>query len=84
MRAQVGNWLIVEGLTDASSRRQGQIVAVTHADGTPPFWVRWLDDDHRTLVFPGPDARVEPHPVQQPPGTPADLPEVPPGRAVGP
>jgi Domain of unknown function (DUF1918) len=70
MRAQVGNWLIVEGLTDASSRRQGEIVGVTHTDGTPPFWVRWLDDDHRSLVFPGPDARVEPHPVHQPPGSP--------------
>jgi hypothetical protein len=63
MRAQVGNWLIVEGLTDESPRRQGQIVGVDHADGSPPFWVRWLDDDHRSLVFPGPDARVEPHPL---------------------
>jgi Domain of unknown function (DUF1918) len=63
MRAQVGNWLIVEGLTDASHRRQGQIVAVTRTDGSPPFWVRWLDDDHQSLVYPGPDARVEEHPV---------------------
>jgi hypothetical protein len=37
MRVQVGNWLIVEGLTDESPRRQGQIVAVDHADGSPPF-----------------------------------------------
>lgn len=69
MRAQVGNWLIVEGLTDASSRRQGQIVEVDHADGSPPYWVRWLGDDHSSLVFPGPDARVEAHPVHYgPPG----------------
>ena len=63
MRGQVGNWLIVEGLTDESPRRQGQIVEVTHADGSPPFWVRWLGDDHHSLVFPGPDARVEPQPL---------------------
>jgi hypothetical protein len=67
MHAEVGNWLVVEGLTDASTRRQGQIVAIDHTDGTPPYWVRWLDDDHRSLVFPGPDARVEPHPVHATP-----------------
>ena len=63
MRAQVGNWLIVEGLTDESPRRQGEIVTVDHTDGSPPYWVRWLGDDHRSLVFPGPDARVEEYPV---------------------
>ncbi|GLZ49838.1 hypothetical protein Acsp06_60230 [Actinomycetospora sp. NBRC 106375] len=62
MHARVGNWLIVEGLTDESPRRQAQIVAVDHADGSPPFWVRWLGDEHTSLVFPGPDARVEEHP----------------------
>jgi hypothetical protein len=70
MHAEVGNWLVVEGLTDASARRQGQIVAVDHADGSPPYWVRWLDDDHRSLVFPGPDARVEPQPVHAAPVVP--------------
>ncbi|GAA4916944.1 uncharacterized protein DUF1918 [Actinomycetospora succinea] len=62
MQAQVGNWLIVEGLTDASSRRQGRIVAVDHVDGSPPYWVQWVGDEHRSLVFPGPDARVAKHP----------------------
>jgi hypothetical protein len=70
MHAEVGNWLVIEGLTDASARRQGQIVAVDHADGSPPSWVRRLDDDHRSLVFPGPDARVEPHPVHAAPVVP--------------
>ncbi|WP_084008859.1 DUF1918 domain-containing protein [Planomonospora sphaerica] len=27
-------------------------------DGTPPYVVRWVDDEHEGLVFPGPDARV--------------------------
>jgi hypothetical protein len=31
-----------------------------HADGTPPYEVHWLDDGHVTLVFPGPEAHVEP------------------------
>ncbi|RBQ12196.1 hypothetical protein DP939_44190 [Spongiactinospora rosea] len=35
------------------------IVEVRNADGSPPYTVRWLDQGHLALVFPGPDARVE-------------------------
>lgn len=63
MQAQVGEWLVVEGHRDTEPRRQGRIVALGHEDGSPPYWVQWLDDDHRTLVFPGPDGRIEEHRV---------------------
>ncbi len=63
MRGRVGEWLVVEARDDTSVRRQGQIEGVAHEDGSPPFWVRWLDDGHRSLVFPGPDGRVEEHAV---------------------
>jgi len=33
-------------------------VAVTHPDGTPPYRVRWLDDDHESLLIPPPDTRL--------------------------
>ena len=33
-------------------------------DGTPPYRVRWVEDDHETLVFPGPEAHIEPVPVR--------------------
>lgn len=58
MRAQPGDWLVIErGDVDHQARR-GHIEAVRNADGTPPYVVRWVDTDHVTLVFPGPDAHV--------------------------
>jgi len=60
MKAQVGDHLIIEGTSLADRRRVGVIVGVDHADGTPPYLVRWVNDDHESLVFPGPAARVQP------------------------
>lgn len=59
MKAKVGDWLVIEGTNLSDRRRAGLIVAVRHEDGTPPYVVRWLDDDHESLVFPGPTAHVE-------------------------
>jgi hypothetical protein len=67
MQAHVGDWVVIEGRTLGERRRQGEIIELAHADGTPPYRVRWVEDDHESLVFPGPDARIEPHPV--PPAT---------------
>ncbi|GAA3560732.1 hypothetical protein GCM10022419_046700 [Nonomuraea rosea] len=58
MRAAAGDKLIVEGTYGGDNRREGLIVSVEHADGSPPYTVHWLDNEHETLVFPGPDARV--------------------------
>ncbi|WP_062350629.1 DUF1918 domain-containing protein [Herbidospora yilanensis] len=58
MKAAMGDWLIVEGSSDHESRKIGLITEVRHADGSPPYLVRWTDDDHESLVFPGPDAHV--------------------------
>jgi hypothetical protein len=60
MRAEVGNWLVVHGRTLGDAGREGLVVEVPHADGSPPYRVRWLDDDRVSLVFPGPDAVVLP------------------------
>ncbi len=59
MKARRGDRLVLEGTHVGDHRRVGVITEVRHADGTPPYVVRWLDDDHEALVFPGPDARVE-------------------------
>lgn len=59
MKAEVGDWLVIEGTALGGRRRAGLIVEVRHTDGTPPYVVRWLDDDHESLVFPGPSAHVE-------------------------
>ncbi|MQA79638.1 MAG: DUF1918 domain-containing protein [Streptosporangiales bacterium] len=63
MKARPGDWLVIESETAEKHRRTGQITEVRNADGTPPYRVHWLDDGHVTLVFPGPNARVERHPL---------------------
>ena len=60
MKAQVGDRIILERVHLGEPRRIGLILEVHGADGKPPFLVKWLDTDHETLLFPGPDARVEP------------------------
>jgi hypothetical protein len=59
MKANTGDRLIVEGTRNGESRHVGVITAVRHTDHTPPYLVRWLDTGRETLVFPGPDARIE-------------------------
>lgn len=63
MWAKIGDWLVLEGRTLDAGRRQGQVVELVHEDGSPPYRVRWVEDDHESLVFPGPEARIQPHPV---------------------
>lgn len=59
MNAAIGNWLVIHGRTLDDPVREGVIVDVAHPDGSPPYLVRWLDDDRLSLVFPGADALVQ-------------------------
>lgn len=59
MRAHVGDWLLLPPPPGEHVTRRGQIVAVPHQDGSPPYRVRWTDDDHESLLFPPPDARLQ-------------------------
>lgn len=59
MRAQVGDRLVSKGVHVGDAGRVGVIIGLRHADGTPPYEVRWLDDGHIGLIFPGPDSHVE-------------------------
>jgi len=58
MRASVGDRLIIKGHVVGQAEREGEILEVRGADGTPPYSVRWDDDGHVGLFFPGPDAEV--------------------------
>ncbi len=58
MRAHPGDWLVVETSTLDRHSIRGRIEEVTGPAGEPPFQVRWTEDDHVSLVVPGPDARV--------------------------
>lgn len=53
-----GDWLVVERPNIDHHARRALIIEVRGTDGSPPYLVRWLDDDRETLVFPGPDAHV--------------------------
>lgn len=59
MIAHVGDRIILEGTHLGDARRIGVIIAVSRPDGSPPYQVRWLDDGHTTLIFPGAEAHVE-------------------------
>ena len=54
MKAHVGDRL----LPDGEQRRAGVIIGLQHADGSPPYVVKWLSDGHIALVFPGPYTKV--------------------------
>jgi hypothetical protein len=58
MKAHVGDQLVVRGTHLGEAARDGEILDVRGPDGAPPYVVRWSDNDHEALVFPGPDAVV--------------------------
>jgi len=58
MHAQVGHWIVVHGRALDAPVREGRIDELLHPDGSPPYLVHWLDDDRRSVVFPGPDATI--------------------------
>jgi hypothetical protein len=60
MIAHIGDRLVLESTSLGDTRRVGIITALAHADGGPPYQVRWLDDGRTTLIFPGAEARIEP------------------------
>jgi len=63
MRAAVGDRLVVKGHRVGEHDRGAVVLAVQGDDGGPPYRVRWEDDGHEGLFFPGPDAEVEHYPA---------------------
>jgi hypothetical protein len=74
MQAKVGDRLIVRSAHLDEPVRDGEIIEVHGQDGGPPYVVRWSDNGHESLTFPGPDAYVQhfEHPADQPAEHPAD------------
>jgi hypothetical protein len=58
MKAAPGDRIVVASTHVGEPARDGEILEVRGRDGEPPFLVRWSDDGHESLVFPGPDAHV--------------------------
>jgi len=63
MRAAAGDRLVVKGHRVGEHDREALILNVQGDDGSPPYLVRWEDDGHEGLFFPGPDTAVEHLPV---------------------
>jgi hypothetical protein len=68
MQASIGDRLVVHSTHVDGPVRDGEILEVHGQDGTPPYVVRWSDDGHTTLVFPGADATVEHFDTSRPGG----------------
>lgn len=58
MRARRGDEIIVRGHVVGERARRGEVIEVRGDDGAPPYVVRWDDDGHESLFFPGSDAVV--------------------------
>jgi Domain of unknown function (DUF1876)/Domain of unknown function (DUF1918) len=58
MKASVGDHIIVASPAVDGPVRDGEIVELHNADGSPPYVVRWSDSGHTGLFFPGADAHV--------------------------
>lgn len=58
MQASVGDRLVIHSTHVDGPVRDGEILEVRGTDGAPPYVVRWSDNGHEGLVFPGPDATV--------------------------
>ncbi len=59
MKAKAGDRLVVEGHRVGEVKKTALILEVRGDNGEPPYLVRWSEDEHEALVFPGSDARVE-------------------------
>jgi hypothetical protein len=65
VHAVVGDKIIVRGHHVAEADREAIILAVEGENGAPPYRVRWSDDGHEGIFFPGSDAVVEHYPAEK-------------------
>jgi hypothetical protein len=58
MFAKAGERIVVRSRHQGEPDRDGEVLEVRGADGAPPYLVRWSQDGHTGLFFPGTDAFV--------------------------
>jgi Domain of unknown function (DUF1918) len=58
VKADVGDKIVVKGHHVGEPDRDAVVLEVRGPDGEPPYQVRWADDGHEGLYFPGSDAQV--------------------------
>jgi hypothetical protein len=58
MYARLGDRILIRPRRLDDPTRDGEVVEVHGDGGGPPYVVRWSDDGHTSLFFPGPDAQI--------------------------
>jgi hypothetical protein len=53
-----GDRIVIKGHHIGEPDRDCEVIEVRNVDGSPPYLVRWGENGHETLFFPGPDASV--------------------------
>jgi hypothetical protein len=61
MHASVGDRIMVRRAHGDAAARDGEVVEVRGADGSPPYLVQWSDIGHAGLYFPSSDAVIHHH-----------------------
>ena len=59
MQANVGDRIIIRGHRIGEHDRDCLVLEVRGPDSGPPYVVRWDDNGHETLFYPGSDAVVQ-------------------------
>lgn len=58
MHANVGDRIVIKGHRVGEPDRDCEVLEARGPDGGPPYVVRWGEDGHEALFFPGSDASV--------------------------
>ena len=72
MRAAAGDRIIIKGHHVGEPDRDGRILEVHGDAGGPPYLVRWEEDGHEGLLFPGSDAVIHHFEHHDAPPTPSE------------
>lgn len=59
MKTAVGDRIVIHGHKVGEHDRDGEILEVRGPDGGPPYLVRWDDDGHESIIYPGTDAYIQ-------------------------
>jgi len=59
MDVDVGDQITVQGHRVGQSERHGKILEVRRTDGEFSYRIRWDDDGHESILFPGSDVVIK-------------------------
>ena len=59
MRASVGDRIVIHPHHLGEHERDCEVLEVRGVDGGPPYTVRWEENGHEAIFFPGADASVQ-------------------------